>query len=132
MTEFKDKAKVPYIERFNGNIAFRKDDFKAACKHYSKALFGLKMIFDGDKQRFYDNPQEAVEFVRNIEVPVSLNLAHCYNKMGEYHFAIKYCKQVLDVDPDNVKALLRRGTAYTRIAEIQRAKEDLKKALALC
>lgn len=56
-------------------------------------------------------------------------MAFCYIKTGQYHYAIKYAAQVLDNDPGNVKALFRRGVAYTKIGEVERALEDLADAL---
>ena len=128
---FQDKLKVPYIERFNGNICVKNQDFTRALKHYSKALFGLKMIFDGDKQAFFDSGKDAVKYIAEIEIPTCLNLSYCYLKTEEYHYAIKYAKQVLDNDSENVKAYYRRGVAYTKIGEVARAKEDLNTALEL-
>lgn len=125
------KLKAPYIERWNGNICVRKDDIQGALKYYNKSLFALKMIFDSNKERFMNNPSEACEFVRDIEIPVSLNLAHCYNKTERFHFAIRYCTDVLKNEDENVKALYRRGVAYTGIGEVKRAKEDLCRALFL-
>jgi len=46
---------IPYIERFNGNLCVKAGDFERALKHYSKALMGLKMIFDGDKAAFINS-----------------------------------------------------------------------------
>jgi hypothetical protein len=52
---YQDKLKIPYIERYNGNIAVKNGEFNQALKHYSKALFGLKMIYDGDRDTFINN-----------------------------------------------------------------------------
>ena len=132
MASWENKIRAPYVERFNGNICVNRGDIDGALKYYNKAMFALKMIFDGNKERFMENPSEAVEFVRDIEVPVSLNLAHCYNKKGMFHYAIKYSSDVLTNDENNIKALYRRGVAYTGIGEVKRANEDLKTALELC
>jgi tetratricopeptide (TPR) repeat protein len=129
MDSWENKLKAPYVERFNGNICVRNGEIDRAMKYYNKSLFGLKMIFDGNKDRFMNNPSEAVEFVRDIEIPVSLNLAHCYNKKEMFHYAIKYCADVLKNDPENVKGLYRRAVAYTGIGEVSRARKDLDDAL---
>lgn len=128
---FHDKLLVPYIERFNGNIAVQQQDYQLALKFYSKALFGLKMIFDGDKAAFINSRQDAVKYIAEIEIPCCLNLAHCYLKTENWHHAIKYATQVLENDADNVKALYRRGVAYTKIGEIERARDDLEAALEM-
>jgi hypothetical protein len=52
---FQDKLLIPYIERYNGNICVRTNEYPMALKHYSKALMGLKMIFDGDKEAFINS-----------------------------------------------------------------------------
>jgi tetratricopeptide (TPR) repeat protein len=131
MSTWETKIKAPYVERFNGNICVKRGDIENALKHYNKALFGLKMIFDGNKDRFMNNPQEAIEFVREIEIPVALNLAHCYNKKQMFQYAIKYCDDVLKNDEGNIKALYRRGVAYTGIGEVAKARQDLDTALEL-
>ena len=102
-----------------------------ALKHYSKALMGLKMIFDGDKEAFINSRGDAVRYIAEIEIPCCLNLAHCYLKQEDWHLAIKYSSQVLENDPSNVKAMYRRGVAYTKIGEIERATDNLTEALAL-
>ena len=38
---------------------------------------------------------------------------------------------MIENDPDNIKALYRRGVAYTKIGEIERANDDLKQAFEL-
>ena len=92
MRNFDDKLKVPYIERFNGNISVKNNNLEEAIKHYNKALMGMKFIFESDKEKFM-NPssrEDAIKYIREIEIPCSLNLSHCYNKIGDYHLAIKY------------------------------------------
>lgn len=128
---FQDKLKIPYIERYNGNIAVREGDILKGLKHYSKALMGLKMIFDGNKNDFLNSREDAVKYIAEIEIPCCLNLAHCYLKQGDWHYAIKYSSQVIDNDANNVKGFYRRGVAYTKIGEITRAKDDLARALEL-
>lgn len=34
--------------------------------------------------------ETAVKFITEIEIPTCLNLALCYIKIKEYHYAIKY------------------------------------------
>ena len=74
---------------------------------------------------------EATKFIMEIEVTCCLNLAHCYNKVDQYHHAIKYCKQALEKVPENKKALFRLGVAYTNIGELERARETLNTVVEL-
>lgn len=57
-----------------------------------------------------------------------MNLGLAYLKVEQYHYAIKYCTQVLEKDDENDKALYRRGMAYLGIGELNKAKQDLLKA----
>jgi tetratricopeptide (TPR) repeat protein len=69
--------------------------------------------------------------VKDIETPTYLNLALCYIKIEQFHFAIKYATQALENDANNSKALYRRGVAYTKIGEVEKAREDLNEALEI-
>ena len=66
-----------------------------------------------DKDPVITSPQQAVQLVKDIEIIVCTNLAHCYIQVKEYHHAIKYCSQALEKDAGNSKALYRMGIAYT-------------------
>lgn len=39
--------------------------------------------------------------------------------------------QVLDLDESNVKALFRRSQAYLKTSELEKANDDLKRALVI-
>jgi tetratricopeptide (TPR) repeat protein len=91
---------VPYIEKRNGTILVNRKEFEEAVKHYSKALFALKMLFENENNIIGDT-ETAVRFIREIEIPVCLNLCHCYLKIEQYHYVIKYASQVLDKDEEN-------------------------------
>ena len=100
--------KVPYIEKENGNIYARKAMFKEAIIHYNKSLFSLKCLFDKESGLITEEEQ-AVKLIREIELPVCLNLALCYNKTEQWHYTIKYASQALEKEPQSSKALFRRG-----------------------
>ena len=57
-----------------------------------------------------------------------LNAAQCELKMSNWSGAADRCSKALALEPENVKALFRRGVAYTVYTELQRfadAKADL-------
>jgi len=68
------------------------------------------------------------KFIKEIEIPVCLNLGLSYLKTKDYNLAIKYCTQALEKDDSNDKALYRRGMAYLNKGDIERAKSDLSRA----
>ena len=76
--------------------------------------------------------------IKQIEIPVCLNLALCYLKTDQPHYGIKYCSQVLEKPLDeqsNIptleKAYYRRGACYLKIGQLDNAKSDLLKCLEL-
>ena len=125
------KLNVPYIEKQNGNILVKRDqNYAVAAKHYSKALFALSMLQKNENQIM---PDEAAfqKYQKEIEIPASLNLGLAYLKIKDYPLSIKYCTQALDKEPDNDKALYRRGMSYLGQGKIPQAKADLTRAFEL-
>ncbi|XP_067008314.2 RNA polymerase II-associated protein 3 isoform X2 [Anabrus simplex] len=52
-------------------------------------------------------------------------------KLQKYAEAISDCNKVLEVEPDNLKALMRRGVAYESRSDYQKALEDFTKVTIL-
>ena len=76
----------------NGNICINcmrgetdpekiKGSYRVAIPFYNKALFALKMLFEDKENNTIDSKETAANLVKNVEIPVCLNLALCYNKM---------------------------------------------------
>ena len=61
-----------------------------------------------------------------------MNLALCYLKIGAYSEVITYANKILDVQPQNVKAIYRRAIAYLHRGSFDEAKSDLLLANELC
>jgi len=55
-------------------------------------------------------------------------MAAVYLKNEHYDKCITSCTKVLAIEAANVKALFRRGVAYLRIKDYDRAEKDLKEA----
>eukprot|EP00826_Nyctotherus_ovalis_P046392 TRINITY_DN5238_c0_g1_i5.p3 TRINITY_DN5238_c0_g1~~TRINITY_DN5238_c0_g1_i5.p3 ORF type:complete len:120 (-),score=21.97 TRINITY_DN5238_c0_g1_i5:377-736(-) len=84
-------------------------------RHYSKSLLGVKYLRDGGNIQ----TEELIEkFAKEIELPVNLNLALCNIKVKNYPYAIHHATQVLEFDPDNCKALYRRGVGLRNTANV--------------
>lgn len=125
-----DKLRVPYIEKQNGNLYAMQFKFENAINHYNKSLLALKMLFEGMNPIITDQ-NTVIKVVKEVEIPVLLNLALCYNKVNEYHYAIRYCSLALDKNDRHEKAYYRRGMAYLGIGELNKAKQDLTMAYEL-
>ena len=59
------------------------------------------------------------------------NRAMALLKLGNFVDAEADCSTCLSLDPSNVKALLRRGTARAYLAQFQAALEDFEHVLVL-
>jgi tetratricopeptide (TPR) repeat protein len=51
-----------------------------------------------------------------------LNISQAYLKLNKYSEVIDNCSKVLKEEDDCVKALFRRGVAYSRLQEFDKAK----------
>lgn len=65
------------------------------------------------------------------KVPLLLNYAQCRLLAQDYYSVIEHCTEVLQLDPDNVKALFRRAKAHYGAWNPQEAREDFQRAAEL-
>ncbi|XP_075682064.1 sperm-associated antigen 1 [Rhinoderma darwinii] len=94
-------------EKEKGNEAFRSRDYDEAISYYSRS------ISVSPSAAAYNNRAQA-------EI-----------KLKNWHNALNDCEQALDLEPDNVKALLRRAFVNKNLRNFQAATKDLKTVL-LC
>lgn len=79
---------------------------------------------------------DSTDLIKNVEIPVCLNLGLCYLKTDQHHYGIKYCTQVIEknipakymAEGTLEKAHYRRGMCYFKIGDLTKAKEDFVKA----
>ncbi|CAG8595797.1 1298_t:CDS:2 [Ambispora gerdemannii] len=95
-------------EKEQGNEAFKRANYPKAVEYYGRAM-------DLD-------PKEAVYVI---------NRAMAYLRMREWDKAENDCTTGLQLHPDNVKALWRRGIARREQDKLKEAKKDLDHALEL-
>ncbi|XP_061571802.1 sperm-associated antigen 1-like [Cololabis saira] len=92
-------------EKEKGNEAFKAKDYEEAVAYYSRSL----SIFP--TAAAYNNRAQA-----------EINLKH-------WHKAMTDCQRVLELEPGNNKARLRRATVYDHMGNFQMASEDLRMVL---
>lgn len=68
--------------------------------------------------------------IKELELAANLNLALCFLKLEEFASAIKFATEALTLDPENSKALSRRGSAHVSLNHIDEARADLEAAKA--
>merc|ERR1711957_852013 len=83
------------------------------------------------------------EEARKLKVSCHANSAQCYLKAADaahkdggtnasepyYKKARTSCDDVLDLDPENVKAMFRRSLCWEKMGDVQAAMKDIKNAL---
>ncbi|PHJ22527.1 tetratricopeptide repeat-containing protein [Cystoisospora suis] len=114
--------KIDAADRFRseGNAAFREKNYGLAAVNYRKALLQFDYTFP-------DTPEEQ-QRMDSVKLPCHLNLAACKLHQQEYDEVYIQCRLALEMDPNNVKALYRRGLAYLQQDHFEKAKKDLLKA----
>ncbi|KAF6101206.1 sperm associated antigen 1 [Phyllostomus discolor] len=101
----KEKDFLATREKEKGNEAFNSGDYEEAVKYYTRSLSVLPTVVA------YNNRAQA-------EL-----------KLQNWNSAFQDCEKVLELDPGNVKALLRRATTYKHQNKLPEAVEDLSKVL---
>jgi len=114
------KLEAAANKKEHGNKLFVDLDYVNAIRRYTQALELLQSMFDV-------SPEQKEE-ANKLKVQCYLNLAGCLLKVEAYQKAIENCKSALELDPENAKALFRRGQGYYELKEYDLAKVDLTQA----
>jgi len=112
--------KVVRIEHNNGNNYVRKEEWKMALKHYER---GIKLL-----QEVSLANREEEERRQKILIKLQLNKAHCCLKVNWPKKACIACREALDIEKDNTKALFRFGKAQRMLEDYDMARKYLTRA----
>ncbi|XP_052199153.1 uncharacterized protein LOC127806129 [Diospyros lotus] len=117
--ELRQKALAEANEaKMEGNKLFGGGQYEEALSHYEAALRVAPDI---------PNIPSSLE-LRSI---CHANRGLCFLKLVKYEDSIKECTKALELNPNYVKALLRRGEAHEKLEHYEEAIADLKKILEL-
>lgn len=72
-----------------------------------------------------NNQEKKTNNINEVIVPVLNNLTACSMKIFEYSKAIMFCKQLLNIQPNNYKSLCRLSLSYIHIGEYNLALDIL-------
>lgn len=125
MTEDEKLKSIPDIKE-KGNILFKEKNYNAACEMYAKGIGILEQLMLGEKP----NEEEWLA-LNQLKTPLLLNYAQCKLIQEEYYAVIEHCTTVLKHNPDNVKALYKRGKAYIGVWNEEEAIKDLTRVVEL-
>ncbi|XP_054983325.1 sperm-associated antigen 1 [Sorex araneus] len=101
----KERDVLATREREKGNEAFHSGDYEEAVMYYTRSLSALP------------------------SVAAYSNRAQAQLKLENWNSAFLDCEKVLELEPGNIKGLLRRATTYKHQNKLLEAKEDLNKVL---
>ncbi|XP_041464740.1 sperm-associated antigen 1-like isoform X2 [Lytechinus variegatus] len=101
----RERESVANREKDKGNEAFRASDYQEAILYYTRSLSVVP------------------------SAPAYNNRSLARIKVGEFDGAIEDCTKVLQLEPTNIKALLRRGTARKSLKNYKLALQDLQAVL---
>ncbi|KAM9310050.1 sperm-associated antigen 1 [Pholidichthys leucotaenia] len=100
-----EKLLLANREKDKGNDSFRAHDYEEAVVYYSRSLSIIPTV------------------------PAYNNRAQAEIKLKHWTNAMRDCQKVLELEPRNMKALLRRATVYNHKGSYQEAAEDLRTVL---
>jgi len=120
MKTYKDIEKAARHEHVNGNNYVHKEEWQMALKQYER---GIRLLVEVNLK---DEGEEKEQ--RRLLMKLNLNKAHCCLKMHWPKKACIACKEALDIDPQNTKALFRFGKAKRMLEDYQSARDLLVKA----
>ncbi|KFO74026.1 Sperm-associated antigen 1, partial [Cuculus canorus] len=101
----KDKIFIATREKEKGNEAFATGDYVEAVTYYARSISVIPTA------AAYNNKAQA-------EI-----------KLKDWDSALQDCEKVLDMEPGNIKALMRRASVHNQLQNYQAAIEDLSEIL---
>jgi tetratricopeptide (TPR) repeat protein len=125
-----------------GNEFVKQGNWKKALENYHKGHLYVKGLSPASRGKTVMSTSstamsgqtatpEEIRQIDEIIVATYTNMALCYIKTDKKDRAIDVCTNALTFDPNNVKALFRRGQVYLAKNNLDKAEEDLKAALAI-
>ncbi|XP_015254612.1 PREDICTED: peptidyl-prolyl cis-trans isomerase FKBP8-like isoform X1 [Cyprinodon variegatus] len=123
-----DRIRIGNQKRERGNFHFQREEFSLAARAYCVALDVLTTrTKDGDDVGMKEEEEE----VREYRIKCLNNLAAAQLKLEQFSEALHTSRDVLTLQPNNVKALFRTGKLLSDKGEYKEAMEVLKQALKL-
>ncbi|KAM3939960.1 peptidyl-prolyl cis-trans isomerase FKBP8 isoform 1-T3 [Leptodactylus fuscus] len=120
-----EKLTLANKKRERGNFYYQQADYMFAINSYDIAL---GIVNSSSKVDF--TPEEENELL-DVKMKCLNNLAASQLKLDHFEAALKSCNMVLEQQPENIKALFRKGKVLAQQGEYSEAIAILRKALKL-
>merc|ERR1712137_344253 len=123
-----------------GNELFRAGEFSKALFQYHCAYLYIQEIKKTGENKMVsmirsgvaDEPtEEEAQILKESSLSIFNNMSAVYVKQEKHKKAVEFATKALEIEPNNVKALFRRGKSYVAINEVEAAQQDLDKAYEL-
>ena len=108
-----------------GTHLFQEGRFTFAEKRFIKSMTYLEQLSPTEL------PLDMRKQCCTLQTQIHLNIAVCNLKTEKWDIVIKHCDVVISEDDKNVKALYRKGLAYTGLQNYDNALIVLKRALSI-
>lgn len=105
-------SKVELLKE-EGDASYKEAQFEKAIEKYTKCLDSLT-----DK-------------TSALAIKCYSNRSACYKQLSNFDGTVSDCTAVLEVDPNNVKALIRRAQAFEAIERFRFALQDVRAVLSM-
>eukprot|EP00794_Sanderia_malayensis_P020152 gene20152-22126_t len=135
-----DKIKKAYLLKNEGSEHFKASNYQNAIRKYHHALLHVKGLDQGELKNMMmlssNNTQsllseESKKSIQELHLICYNNLAACLLKRENFQKVIEYADKAIALEPDNTKALFRRGTAYFHLKKFCNAEDDFNKILSM-
>ncbi|XP_005729996.1 FKBP prolyl isomerase 16 [Pundamilia nyererei] len=123
-----DRIRIGNQKRETGNFHFQREEYSLAARAYCVAL---DVLTTRSKDGNDVGVKEEEEEVQDYRVKCLNNLATTQVRLEQFDEALHTSRDVLTLEPNNVKALFRVGKLLSDKSEYKEAMEVLKKALKL-
>lgn len=126
--QLNEDEKIKSVEdyRIRGNNLFKQNRFKEAEELYSMALGILEQLMLREKPK-----DEEWMNLAKIKIPLLLNFSQCKLIEKDFYRVIECCTEVLTYEPDNLKALYRRGKGHVGAWNPDKAHDDLIRCISI-
>merc|ERR1712232_653049 len=102
------------LDKEKGDELFKQASFEEAIKWYTKCI---------DKLGMNDTS--------TLMIKARSNRAACYKQISNFDGTIEDCTEVLMIEPENIKALVRRAHAFEAVERYRYALQDVKQVLQM-